>query len=522
MRSTVLFGSLGFLGIGAAAPAQELIYDYSGNPSDSKADIVAGLGDVDGDGVPDFAIGATEYPDFSQRNGAVRVYSGATGGLIDTIIGSHGGDAIGAVIVTIGDVDHDGVPDFVVDGQRQELFGLGIGSVYLYSGANRALLHQWDSPIRGVPFGATLAAAGDVDGDGIPDVAVYARNAVTIGGPATGRVYVYSGAGFSLLRQFDDPDPDFGLGLAGVGDVDGDGHADLLVGARSTDASTGTSKAGRAYVYSGSDGSLLRSYDGESANAHFGVVCAALGDLDADGVADYAVGAIDPASSTGGNVYVYSGATGLLLKKLASTSDQSLLVGVVACMADAGDVDADGVDDLLVGGEEKIAGGYRTLGCCFVLSGRTFETLYDLTDLTVLIDPVTSLSALGDVNGDGFADVVVGYFGGNFLDGEARVFGGNDLWLDATPRDPAAGETEHLATRNGVAGNLTALAVIAINGAPSFVLVDGLQHFDASGDHLLTATVPPGLLGLTLDLQSFAISASGHVIASGVERVAFQ
>jgi hypothetical protein len=503
----------GLFVIAGTARAQAVLYEFAGAHSGDLADRVATLGDVDGDGTADFAIGAGLDDTNGTDAGALRIYAGASGALLDTIQGAAGDELGRLALVKVGDVDGDGVPDFMAGAPR--LKTSGPGSVYVYSGATRALVYQYDQSAIEFSFGLNAAAAGDMDGDGVADFAF--TTSEYVGPTMRGQVLVWSGQSGALLTFFDDSKLSFGSGLAGVGDVDGDGHADLLVGSPAADASGGTPSTGRAFIYSGKDGSILRSHDGAQKSDRFGIRCAALGDLDGDGVADYAIGSSPGPSFLDGSVYVYSGAGGALLTRLTSSAEQEL-VSLAAPIADAGDVDRDGIGDLLVGGQQTIAPGNRVVGASFLFSGRTFELLHHFTDVD---EPMAALSAAGDLDGDGFGDVLVGFKGAN-SEGVARACGGNDLWLDASPRDPMSAETLTLATRDGTPGNLTLLAIVAINGAPTFVIVGGLASFDSTGSSVLAGTVPPGLSGLALQFESFADASGGGVIASAVETVSFQ
>src|SRR5262249_30239777 len=152
-----------------------------------------------------------------------------------------------------------------------------------YSGATRALLYQYDASVIEFSFGLNGAAAGDMDGDAVADFAF--TTGEYVGPTFRGQVLVWSGRTGALLTFFNDSKLSFGSGLAGIGALDGDGHDDLLVGSPAEDSSTGKPATGRAFIYSGKDGSLLRSHDGAQSSDRFGIRCARLGDLDGDGYA---------------------------------------------------------------------------------------------------------------------------------------------------------------------------------------------------------------------------------------------
>jgi hypothetical protein len=163
------------------------------------------------------------------------------------------------------------------------------GRAYVYDTLTAKPKFVIDADETGAALGAMfLSVPGDVDGDGLPDI--YASdwpNAAK--GPSTGRVYVHSGAdGRRLLTLTGEAAGDgFGSSPAVAGDVDGDGRADLLVGA--WQHATGAIGGGRVYLYSGRDGRLLKTYTCRTPGDTFGFDAVALGDVDADGTIDFLI-----------------------------------------------------------------------------------------------------------------------------------------------------------------------------------------------------------------------------------------
>ncbi|MBC8330242.1 MAG: FG-GAP repeat protein [Planctomycetes bacterium] len=171
-------------------------------------------------------------------------------------------------------------------------------------------LWQFDGQASDDWLGYSVSGAGDVDGDGFDDLIVGAHGADPGGLSAAGSAYVYSGATGSLIWQFDGQASFDALGwsVSGAGDVDGDGFDDLIVGAHGADPG-GLSAAGSAYVYSGATGSLIWQFDGQASGDNLGWPVSGAGDVDGDGFADVIVGAhwASPGGLTNaGSAYVYS------------------------------------------------------------------------------------------------------------------------------------------------------------------------------------------------------------------------
>jgi hypothetical protein len=256
---------------------------FGDNAGDALGTSLGGVGDVDGDGYGDFIAGA---PQTGAGKGYVRLYSGRTGSVIATLRGQAAGDRFGITVSGAGDVDHDSVPDFIVGATGSDAAGLDAGSVYVISGASLAPIFEFDGPSPGAQLGNAIASAGDVNGDGFPDFVLGASRDQD----GEGSAFVYSGRNGAVMYHFlGSTDDDFlGRGVAGVGDVDGDGYDDVALAGQEDNNEIHT---GMVYVRSGRDGSLLATLFGDQQEDEFGLGLARIGDIDGDGLADVVVGA---------------------------------------------------------------------------------------------------------------------------------------------------------------------------------------------------------------------------------------
>jgi hypothetical protein len=281
--------------------------------SGSFGDHVATIGDVDGDGFADLAVGASGV---GSQTGRVYVFRGASSGLTTTASwtfdGPDGaGSSFGLAIARGADVNADGFGDLVVSAM---LANGGTGAAYVFAGsasgpASAPSLRIAGFDGTGGQFGSSLEIVGDVDGDGIVDVGVGADNP-----SATGRAYVFLGSTSGLtatpstsLAAPDGPSTRFGIAVAGD-DFNGDGFADVAVGASSAAGPDSV----RVYASAGASGipstatQTLNAVD--SPPGSFGSVVAAGGDVNGDPFRDLLVAAPDAAASTG-HVFLFDGAT---------------------------------------------------------------------------------------------------------------------------------------------------------------------------------------------------------------------
>lgn len=352
--------------VAATARSQTTLFTLNGPGTSEFGASVARAGDVNLDGRGDFIVGAPAKLTSGFQTGAAYVYSG-TGSLLFTIPGDPGSnDRLGSSVAGAGDVDGDGRPDLVVGVPYDDTNGnTNNGTVRVYSGANGALLRTFHGSSDWDRFGWSVDGPGDVNGDGRGDV-IAGVNYSYPGGPGLGYAKVYSGSTGALLYSWAGPTDGslFGWSVSGAGDVNLDGRPDLIVGAP-FDGTAG-SAAGSARVYSGANGLPLHTRFGSFSDAHFGWGVADAGDLNGDGRPDVVVGAPGIPCA----VHAYSG-DGTSLWSQAGTGEFGW------SLSGAGDVDSDGRGDVVVGEPAATQNGNGT-GRITVLSGATGLALFSL------------------------------------------------------------------------------------------------------------------------------------------------
>lgn len=428
---------------------------------------VAGLGDVNGDAIDDVAAGAHGYSDPLANEGAVFVFHGSKTGIVatttataDTEIQGNVADVhFGFSVNKAGDVNGDGYADLIAGAPFWGIPGIRWGQAFVFHGGPAGVSASDAASADSVltenevdsQMGMAVAGIGDVDGNGYADVAV--------GAPNETKAWVYgggpSGVAESPLLETTD-----GLGVSNFGrsvsgaDLNGDGRNDLVVGAN--DASYGQTGEGVVEVFHGGtlsiedfDGSLSSPQldgfvSGEITGHDFGASVSASGDVNADGFDDLVVssaGTFGP----GKEVYVFHGSATGVDATTASSADQTLVSpdaasdnGFGFAARIVGDLNGDGYDDVAVA-QSVPNRVYLYYGSVTGISATPDSELTGSVDGLVWY-----LDGAGDVNGDGFADLLVGdpfYEGATGSDrGAAFVLHGGPLGIPSQALDAADGQ----------------------------------------------------------------------------------
>lgn len=466
-----------------------------GQVNDEFGASVSNIGDVNGDGRPDVLVGAPYDDSNGTSSGRVWVLSGLDGSVIRFVDGTSN-EAHGSSVDVIGDIDSDGVDDFVAGAAAANG---QTGKVIAWSGATGALIHSINGTVAGGWLGTSVGAVGDVNGDNIPDFAAGAPgawNEATLPGTA----YVFSGADGTVIHSWTGQGPGHRFGFAGrtVGDVDMDGVPDIGVGA--IKATFAGWRSGRAYVYSGATGNLIHFWDGDNAFDELGHDISEAGDLDGDGRDDVLVAADNRTGAS--YVRVRSGLDGTVLRQFNGFNTD------FGHSCDfAGDVDGDGVQDYVVGAPQDSTNGLYA-GAVHFFSGATGLLLR-----TVHGDAANDrlgyvVRGSGDVNGDGFNDVIAGTSYQDGRPGQVKV----SSVMAAQAFGAATGpQSLSLAWTPGPAGSLPAGLGVVSGGTPGAAGTVGftLGTPPASPTNVCGVDILIDLDPALLGLLSFTFSAQG-------------
>ncbi len=579
--------------------------------NDQSGTSVSSAGDVNGDGYDDLIIGAyrADPNGDSEAGETYVVYGGAsapgTDGVLDlgALDGTNGfilngidaGDQSGISVSSAGDINGDGYDDLIIGARGADPNGDSYaGETYIvYGGAsapgtdgvldlgaldgtNGFILTGIDASDQS---GFSVSSAGDVNGDGYDDLIIGARFADPNGNRDVGETYViYGGAsapgtggeldlgalngtnGFTLtgIDEFDNS----GISVSSAGDVNGDGYDDLIIGAFRADPN-GNRNAGETYVIyggtsapgtngvldlgalNGTNGFILTGID---ADDQFGWSVSSAGDVNGDGYDDLIIGArfADPnGDSQAGETYIVYGGTnapgtgGRFNLSMLDGTNGFTLTGIDAednsgfSISSAGDVNGDGYDDLIIGAYRADPNG-DSAGETYVIYGGASAPgtggVLDLSDLDgtngfILtgIDGADqsgrSVSSAGDVNGDGYDDLIIGAHmadpNGDSNAGEAYIlYGGATGTESLTPVTAQGTKAADNFTGNAGADSFTAIAtddVVRGGVGDDTIRVTALDFAAIDGGTGQDTLVLDGA-GLALDL-----TGAGHAGVDSVE-----
>ena len=501
-----------YLGNATASPT--LAWTVQGAPGAGVGHAVSTAGDLNADGYDDVLVGA-----YLGSFAWVVLGSAAGPTSVSPVVAPTPvvNSRFGASVSTAGDTNGDGYCDFVVGAPHDSTDDWHEGRVYLYfgsaSGFQTAPVWSAESNVVNSELGSSVACGGDINGDGYGDVLAAAPN-LTNGDNFEGRVMAFYGgfaAGLAATPFWiadGEASPGLlGRGLCTAGDVNGDGYSDVIAGAPAYEEGSFFDE-GRVAVWHGGPDALsyvVHPTEANQAVARYGT-SVALGDFDADGYAEQVVGA--PRWDTGGvtdvgRVWIYRGKPGApQTVPTVSFSYQLRSDQFGFDVANAHDVNGDGYDDLIVGGPQTEHPSGDRLGAAHVFLGSASGiTVASWT--TWGASPFSqcghSVSGAGDVNGDGYADVIVGSpteDGGGVARGAVSVYLGGPAGLATTPVWTWEGDVDEALFGWDVAAvgdvNRDGFGDIAI-GAPSYAPDAGTQGaaYVFFGDANGISSMPP-------------------------------
>jgi hypothetical protein len=376
--------------------ADKIIYDKNGAYSGIAN---AGVGDVNGDGFDDIAIG------FSTSIEKICLFFG--GDSIDdvadvTITAENNLNISNNIVSSAGDVNGDGFDDVIVGTIN---YNSRTGRAYIFFGG-QTMDAKADVVMTGEgnynEFGNSVSGAGDVNNDGYDDVVIGANSYYS----DKGRAYIFFGGAkmdnvSDVVFTGENTYNDFGSSVSGAGDVNNDGYDDVIIG-----ASGYLSNTGRAYIYYGSSGMSNVAkvvITGESTNNNFGVSISGAGDVNGDGFEDVIIGANGYNSNTG-RAYIYYGGVNFdnVPDVILTGKEEQSNLGI--SVSGVGDVNGDGFDDVIVGGYNDYYSGYANL----YYGGTSMDSVADLTLEGEGEFFGTVIAGAGDVNDDGYNDLIAG------------------------------------------------------------------------------------------------------------------
>lgn len=516
----------------ADGPAAEADWCYDPDISYSYLGYsLAGGGDVNNDGYDDLVVGASQYSNGSNYEGAVLVFHGGASGLgatYSTRLESGQSYAyLGRSVAVLGDINNDGYDDIGAGAPEYDNGQTDEGRFYVWLGSaagvtsGSVVTKEIDS--ASADFGHAVAGLGDVNGDGYDDVGVTATG-YDGGQNDEGALVVYHGSSSGISSTYavtidaDQTSAAFGDAVAGVGDVNNDGYDDVIVGAKSYD--NGQTNEGRVFLFQGSATGLPTTaawtYEPDVASAGLGTALSAAGDVNNDGYPDFVLGqaAYDGTLGDEGAVFVFHGsASGPDSTPNSTVVGWGASGGIGKTVAGGTDLDGDGFDDVLFGSgySAYIADGgpestdyYQPWDHEFISTGANFGWS----------------AASGDATGDGIPDLLVGSYSSGIVTLYAGSSTSFDTGVDSTMTS-TAGYFGYAVALADVNGDGKADAVVGAWGYDSGQTDEGsVSVYHATGSGFSTSANVVIQSNETSAFLGQAVTSLGDVDHDGYEDIA--
>ncbi|MSR46617.1 MAG: hypothetical protein EXS13_06085 [Planctomycetes bacterium] len=499
VRCRLRFAPLLFMVGLPAARAQVEHFQFDGPSVGSWCGhALATIGDLDGDGIPELLVSSPHFTATKfTGEGRVDLISGATGLGLRSHVGTSKNENFGIALIATGDLDLDGVPDYVASAPQRPFGNIqNAGALDAFSGATGQLLWTAAGAQTSERFGAQLARLEDLDGDGRPELLAtnFLNEAIVVDGlGARVRTLATGGAVISSIAQ--------------IGDRDGDGYRDIAVGNYLYDGPIGAE--GRVLLFSAGSGAALGSFSGSSIDDSIGYQIVSVPDVDGDGIDEIAVsGRIFGARGnvTQGMVQLRDGAT--LTVNWSRRGVRFEFFGI--SLSEVGDWNRDGVVELAATSYSGGGAGIGSVGILSCASGNSLHEFEGASDSSVLEGEFGMGTTGGDWNGDGLGDVAIGirsWFdrSGPVNPGAVRIYLGCPAFAAsygvgwpgtlgtpalAVSSNPAIGATVTLTADNSLGGATLGLLLIGLDAASvplhsgATLLVDVLS--------IVPITVPAG------------------------------
>jgi VCBS repeat protein/FG-GAP repeat protein len=343
----------------------------------------------------------------------------------------------GKTLAAAGDVDGDGFPDAIFGAPSDDPNTPAEAVIYFGPGFTRSITLRHPRGTVQTAYGSAVCSPGDLDHNGHADVLVGDEVSGSDFSASEGQAFLYLAPGVDGPKVLGAPQPqsgnDFGAAAACLGDVDGDGAPDILIGAPFTNRPQARANEGQAFVFYGPDFTVSKLLQPAQAVAGslFGSSVDRAGDVDHDGQVDLIVGAPQEAvgnAANAGAAYVFFGPEFTRVQRLQAPEPQQD-AGFGSAVAGVGDVNDDGNDDVLIGEPRHISTAHRIDGAAYLFLGPDLQTVVTISDPNASPDPNVvgefggAVSRIGDVDGDGKAELFISAHGRN----TAMLLRGSDL-----------------------------------------------------------------------------------------------